>query len=316
MKWLVTGIHGFIGSNFAHMLFGMGEDVVGVDKGTYAANPKNIEGLGITVHPVDISNAHDMEQVLYACKHKGGFPDVVVNFAAESHVDRSIESSREFVNTNILGVQVLLDLALKFGFKFVQVSTDEVYGSVEQQDGKHFTEEMRLFTNSPYSASKAAADMLVQSYVRTHGINAIITRCSNNYGPRQHPEKMMPKCILNSLARKEIPVYGDGMNIRDWIHVEDHCRGILLMSSLSENHSGEIFNLGGDNPMTNLKLVGEILKETGGLSESVVMVEDRKGHDRTYAVDHSKATRYGWSPTVDFKQGLKDTIEWYKERRE
>lgn len=310
MKWLVTGIYGFIGSNFARMLVESGEEVIGVDKVTYAANLKNIEGLGIRVIQRGIENEHAMNTVMQQYR-----PDIVVNFAAESHVDRSIESATEFVHTNILGVQVLLDLARKYDFKFVQVSTDEVYGSVEQQNGIPFTEDMKLYTNSPYSASKAAADMLVQSYVHTHKVNAMITRCSNNYGPYQNPEKMLPKCILNSMSKKEIPLYGDGKNVRDWIYVLDHCRGIRLVAERAQ--PGTVYNFGGGCPLTNIELVGKVLLHTGGCVSLIKRVEDRKGHDRTYMVNYDKAAdELGWKPLIDFEDGLARTIEWYKEHRD
>lgn len=310
MKWLVTGVYGFIGSNFARMLVESGEEVVGVDKVTYAANMKNVEGLGIRVIQRGIENAEAMNAVMQQYR-----PDIVVNFAAESHVDRSIESSVEFIHSNILGVQVLLDLAKKYGFRFVQVSTDEVYGTVEQQKGKPFTEDMKLYTNSPYSASKAAADMLVESYVHTHRVDAMITRCSNNYGPYQNPEKLLPKCILNSLDGQNIPVYGDGMNVRDWIHVSDHCRGIRLVAECAQ--PGSVYNFGGGCPLPNLELVHKVIELTGATKDLIVMVEDRKGHDRTYEVNYEKAKKQlGWEPLVKFEDGLAQTIEWYRNHRD
>ena len=315
MKWMVTGIYGFIGSNFARMLYAMGEEVVGVDAITYASNHKNIEGFDIEVFDfVKIASGH-MVDAMADATDKGEI-DVLVNFAAESHVDRSIGSSKEFIQSNIVGVGALLDLSLKHNIgRFVQVSTDEVYGSVEQQEGQSFTEDMKLLPNSPYSASKAAADLLVQSYVHTHGLNAVITRCSNNYGPFQHPEKMMPKCILNSLDEKEIPLYGDGMNVRDWIHVQDHCRGIY--AAATGGRKGRIYNFGGANPMTNAELIRRILKETGGSEKLVKSVEDRKGHDRTYEVNYERATQeLNWRPSMTFAEGLSRTVEWYSNNRD
>jgi dTDP-glucose 4,6-dehydratase len=307
--WLVTGIYGFIGSNFARMLVDKGEEVIGVDLNSYAADSRNIEGLDIEVFEFCISNYDKMDNLLEMYK-----PDIVVNFAAESHVDRSIEDSMPFIQSNIVGVAVILDLALKHDFRLVQVSTDEVYGSVEQQ-GEPFTEEMTLMPNSPYSASKASADLLLESYVHTHKINASITRCSNNYGPYQHPEKMLPKCIINSLTGKDIPLYGDGLNVRDWIHVADHCEGIYLVGV--QGKSGAIYNFGGSNQLTNKQLVEYVLEAAGGKPEQVKMVEDRKGHDRTYAVNFEWAeSELGWLPRKTWTKGFDETVSWYKENQE
>jgi dTDP-glucose 4,6-dehydratase len=309
MKWLVTGACGFIGSNFVRMLLEKGEEVCVVDLLTYAGDRENIAGLDVEFMHVDIADPLFMEVAVKDVK-----PDIVVNFAAESHVDRSIESSADFIHSNINGVAVLLDLALKHGFKLVQVSTDEVYGSVEQQ-GMPFTEDMPLYPNSPYSASKASADLLVMSYVHTHKIDATITRCSNNYGPFQHPEKMMPKCIINSFTGEDIPLYGDGLNVRDWIYVEDHCEGIYI-ASIAENTKGQIYNFGGHHRITNRQLVTDILNAAGGTEDQVKMVEDRKGHDRTYEVLTRKAReQLNWFPQVEFEEGLNRTIEWYKQNQ-
>jgi dTDP-glucose 4,6-dehydratase len=310
MKWLVTGACGFIGSNFVRMLLEKGEEVCVVDLLTYAGDKENIAGLDVEFMHVDIADPLFMEVAVKDFK-----PDIVVNFAAESHVDRSIENSADFIHSNINGVAVLLDLALKHGFKLVQVSTDEVYGSVEQQDDYRFTEEMNLIPNSPYSASKASADLLLMSYVHTHKIDATIRRYSNNYGPFQHPEKMMPKCIINSFTGEDIPLYGDGLNVRDWIYVEDHCRGIYE-ASVCEFSKGEIYNFGGATELTNRELVDKIINAAGGKPEQIKMVEDRKGHDRTYGVNFSKAeTCLCWRPQVDFDEGLNKTIEWYKKNQ-
>jgi dTDP-glucose 4,6-dehydratase len=314
VKWLVTGAYGFIGANFVRMLVKKGEEVIGVDCETYAAEPKNLEGLGVNVYKLDISQREDMEMMFGEFGHQDFKDiDIVVNFAAESHVDRSINSSAPFIQSNIVGVSVLLDLAVKYGFKFVQVSTDEVYGSVEQQNGLPFTEDMALYPNSPYSASKASADLLVLSYVHTHKIDATITRCSNNYGPYQNPEKMMPKCIIHSFTGQDIPLYGDGLNVRDWIYVEDHCRGIYL-ASIFEHSKGQVYNFGGNHPITNKDLVSQIIEQAQGSEDQVKMVEDRKGHDRTYKVSFIKAIdELGWEPKVTFKEGLQKTIRWYAE---
>jgi dTDP-glucose 4,6-dehydratase len=311
MKWLVTGACGFIGSNFVRGLCIKYEDVVCVDKLTYAGDVMNIAELGTDIIQADISDAPVMKNLIKT--HK---PDIVVNFAAESHVDRSIDSAEDFIKTNIVGVSVLLDLALEYGFKFIQVSTDEVYGSVEQQDGKRFLEDMKLYPNSPYSASKASADLLVLSYVHTHKINAMITRCSNNYGAYQHPEKMVPKCIINCFTNKDIPLYGDGMNVRDWIHVDDHCKGIYKVAT-KDLPSGSIYNFGGLTQITNRILVDRIIDHAKGSPKQIKMVEDRKGHDRTYGVDITKAwDDLQWSPTISFEEGLKDTIKWYKDHED
>jgi dTDP-glucose 4,6-dehydratase len=310
MKWLVTGACGFIGSNFVRMLLEKGEEVCAVDLLTYAGDKKNLDGLDVEFMQVNIAESLYMEM---AVKHFK--PDIVVNFAAESHVDRSIESSADFIRSNIVGVSVLLDLALQYGFKLVQVSTDEVYGSVEQQ-GMPFTEDMTLYPNSPYSASKASADLLVLSYVHTHKIDATITRCSNNYGAFQHPEKMMPKCIINSFTGEDIPLYGDGLNVRDWIYVDDHCEGIYL-ATINKDSKGEIYNFGGHHRITNRQLVTEILKTAQGSEDQVKMVEDRKGHDRTYEVLTRKAREeLDWLPQVNFEEGLARTVEWYKKNQQ
>jgi dTDP-glucose 4,6-dehydratase len=235
--------------------------------------------------------------------------DVVVNFAAESHVDRSIERPALFVNTNILGTQILLDAAYKNGIKkFVQISTDEVYGSL----GKTglFTEETSLSPNSPYSASKAGADLIVRSYHETYGYNVNITRCSNNYGPFQFPEKLIPHMITRALADRKLPVYGDGLNIRDWLHVEDHCGAIDLV--LHEGKPGEVYNIGGNNERTNLEIVHTILNSLNKPASLIEFVKDRLGHDRRYGIDATKIIRdLGWKPTYTFNEGIVKTIDWY-----
>lgn len=311
MKWLITGACGFIGSNFVRLLLEKGNEVViVVDMLTYAGDRENIEGLDVEFMQVNIADYTFMDIAIKHCN-----PDIVVNFAAESHVDRSIESSSPFIQSNIVGVAVLLDLAIEYGFKLVQVSTDEVYGSVEQQGGNRFTEDMKLMPNSPYSASKACADLLIMGHVHTHKIDATITRCSNNYGPFQFPEKMMPKCIINSFTGADIPLYGDGLNVRDWIYVEDHCRGIYE-AAIFEHSKGEIYNFGGNHELTNKELVNKIIEAAGGSEDQIKMVEDRKGHDRTYGVNYTKANKeLCWEPQVSFEEGLKKTVEWYKQNQ-
>jgi len=239
--------------------------------------------------------------------------DVVVNFAAESHVDRSISSASEFVTTNTLGTQVLLENGLKAGIsKFIQVSTDEVYGSI---DNGSWSEEFPLLPNSPYSASKAAADLLVRSYNRTFGMNTNVTRCSNNYGPYQYPEKVIPLFVTNLIQGKQLPIYGKGLNIRDWLHVTDHCRGIELV--ITRGRSGEIYNIGGGTELSNLDLAEKILFQFGADESKIYFVQDRLGHDKRYSVDITKiSTELGYFPAIDFREGLYETINFYKENPE
>jgi len=308
-KLLVTGGAGFIGSNFIHLALAEKNhwDVICLDALTYAGNLANLENY--RDHPRfhfikgDIANPDDVRQAL-----TGGI-DGVINFAAESHVDRSILGCQEFIRTNVQGVQVLLDAARNAGVeRFVQISTDEVYGSLGPE-GK-FTEQTPLAPNSPYSASKAAADMLVRSYHHTFGMNTVITRCSNNYGPYQFPEKLIPLFVTNLLADKKIPVYGDGLNIRDWIHVMDHCRAIWTV--LEKGSPGQIYNIGGDNERTNLELTKMLLEALDKNESMLEYVTDRPGHDRRYAIDASKIqNELGWRPQIDFAHGLKQTVQWY-----
>lgn len=237
--------------------------------------------------------------------------DAVINFAAESHVDRSITGSTDFVQTNIVGVQVLLDAIKASGRKirFLQVSTDEVYGSIESGS---WTEEWPLQPNSPYSASKASGELLARSYFKTHGIDVVITRCSNNYGTHHFPEKLIPLFITNLIEGKKVPVYGNGKNIRDWLHVDDHCRGIY--AALMNGKSGAVYNIGGGRELTNLEITDLILKEMGAVNSAIEYVEDRKGHDLRYSVDWKKINReLGYEPQVKFEDGLKETIQWYRE---
>jgi len=322
---LVTGGAGFIGSNFIRYILNKYEDytAVNLDKLTYAGNLDNLKGVCGERH-VFINGDICDRQLVSDLFEKYNFK-FVVNFAAESHVDRSIEDPEVFLRTNVLGTQVLLDMCKKYWLtdkeeekmsgqkpdsgKFLQISTDEVYGSLGP-DG-YFTECTPLSPNSPYSASKAAADMLVKAYKETFGLNVNITRCSNNYGPRQFPEKLIPLMKLNALEDKELPVYGDGLNVRDWLYVDDHCRAIDLV--LHKGRSGEIYNIGGHNEKTNIEIVRSILSILGKQPEKLIkFVKDRPGHDRRYAIDATKIREeLGWEPEVAFDVGIIDTIRWY-----
>ncbi|REK66499.1 MAG: dTDP-glucose 4,6-dehydratase [Cohnella sp.] len=314
MKLLVTGGAGFIGSNFVHyVLREHPEDVViNVDCLTYAGNLENlraVEGLpNYRFAKVDITDRASMQPLF----EEG--VDVVVNFAAESHVDRSILEPDVFVKTNILGTQTLLDLAKQYGIqKFVQVSTDEVYGTLG--DTGLFSETTPLAPNSPYSASKAGADLLVRAYHETFGLPVNITRCSNNYGPYQFPEKLIPLMIQNALEDKPLPVYGDGQNVRDWLYVEDHCSAIDLV--IRKGVAGEVYNIGGNNERTNLQVVKTILKELNKPESLITFVADRPGHDRRYAIDATKIRKeLGWNPKFNYETGIVETIRWYLNNQE
>ena len=309
MKLLVTGGAGFIGSNFIHYLLEKypGYYIINYDKLTYAGNLENLvaiqESINYKFVQGDILNKELLEYVVTTSE-----VDVIVNFAAESHVDRSITNSSEFVITNVLGTQILLEVAKKHSLRFIQISTDEVYGSLGPTG--YFTEDTPLSPNSPYSASKASSDFLVRSYHETFGLNINITRCSNNYGPYQFPEKLIPLMIINAIKGKSLPVYGDGQNIRDWLHVKDHCSAIDLV--IHKGKSGEVYNIGGHNERTNIVIVEHIL-ETLGLSKKLItFVPDRLGHDYRYAIDSSKIqSELGWKPIYSFEEGIKETISWY-----
>jgi dTDP-glucose 4,6-dehydratase len=308
--YFVTGAAGFIGSNFVRQVLDEEPEVhvIAYDALTYAGNLENLEScLGqpnLTFVKGDIRDPQAVEQAL------SGTADAIVHFAAESHVDRSILGCGEFIRTNVEGTQILLDVARRVGIdRFLQVSTDEVYGSLGPT-GK-FTETSAIAPNSPYSASKAAADLLVLAYHHTHGLPVLITRCSNNYGPYQFPEKLIPLFITNLLEGQPVPVYGDGMNVRDWIHVSDHCRAIRQV--LCRGRCGEVYNIGGDSERTNLQITQLLLDAAGAGPESIRYVKDRPGHDRRYAIDSTKImTELGWQPQVRFEEGLKDTIDWYR----
>ncbi len=307
---LVTGGCGFIGSNFIRLELATDPclSIVNVDKLTYAGNLANLADLRddprYQFAQGDICDREFLSSLLQA----GGI-DAVVNFAAESHVDRSILDSSPFVQTNIVGTQTLLDCCRRHHVgRYLQVSTDEVYGSLGE-NGK-FTEETPIAPNSPYSASKAAADLLVRAYVQTFEFPAIITRCSNNYGPYQFPEKLIPLFISNALQDQALPVYGTGLNVRDWIHVLDHCRGIG--AALRRGRVGEVYNFGGNSELTNLDLTHALLEALGKPASLIRYVADRPGHDHRYAIDASKAKReLGWEPQTVFRDGLRQTIDWY-----
>lgn len=313
MKILVTGGAGFIGSNFVnYMVRNYPEyQIINLDALTYAGNLENLkESEGKSNYRFVKGDITDI--TLVNVLFEEGL-DIVVNFAAESHVDRSITNPGIFISTNIQGTQVLLDAARKHKIKkYVQVSTDEVYGSLGAEG--YFTEETPLAPNSPYSASKAGADLLVHAYHETYGLPVNITRCSNNYGPFHFPEKLIPLMIINALNDKPLPVYGDGLNVRDWLHVEDHCRAIDLV--LHKGRDGEVYNVGGHNEKTNIEVVKEILKQLGKPESLIKYVDDRLGHDRRYAIDPTKLqTELGWEPQYTFETGLKDTINWYLENQ-
>ena len=317
MKILITGGAGFIGSNFVyHMLAAHPEDtLLCVDCLTYAGNLSTLEEA--LKHPnfkffrTDICDRAAINAIFEAEK-----PDMVVNFAAESHVDRSIEDPEIFLRTNILGTQVLMDACRKYGIRrYHQVSTDEVYGDLPlDRPDLLFTEETPIHTSSPYSASKASADLLVMAYHRTYGLPVTISRCSNNYGPYHFPEKLIPLMIVSALADKPLPVYGKGENVRDWLYVADHCRAIDLI--LRRGRVGEVYNIGGHNEMRNIDIVKLICKHLGKPESLITYVTDRKGHDLRYAIDPGKIHReLGWLPETTFEDGLKKTIEWYLNNR-
>ena len=311
---LVTGAAGFIGSNFVRRALRGNEDVkiVAFDKLTYAGNLANLAGLLDDSRCVFIKADICDVAAVTATWDEHGISEVV-NFAAESHVDRSILASGPFVQTNVVGTQVLLDIARAKGCgRFLQVSTDEVYGSLpEDKPDLKFTEQTPLAPNSPYSASKAAADCLVRSYFHTFAMPVLITRCSNNYGPYQFPEKLIPLFVTNLLEGKKVPLYGDGLNVRDWLYVEDHCEA--LWAALNRGTPGEVYNIGGENEITNRKMTETILAEMGkNWDQSVQYVKDRPGHDRRYAIDASKIRReLGWSPSFKFEEAMHATIQWY-----
>lgn len=312
---LVTGGAGFIGSNFIYLLLDERPEwkIVCVDALTYAANihtlNRAMEQNNFKFYKEDIRNREGIFRIFENEK-----PEIVVNFAAETHVDRSIENPGIFLETNILGTQVMMDACRKFGIeRFHQVGTDEVYGDLPlDRPDLFFREDTPIHTSSPYSSSKAAADLLALSYHRTYGLPVTVSRCSNNYGPYQFPEKLIPLMINNASHDKPLPVYGNGLNVRDWLYVKDHCYGILAV--LEKGKNGEVYNLGGHNEKANIDIVKIILAELCKPESLITYVSDRKGHDQRYAIDPGKANReLGWGPTTMFAEGIKLTIQWYKE---
>ena len=317
MTIIVTGGAGFIGSNFVFHMLQAHPDyrIVCLDKLTYAGNLSTLEPVlqqdNFRFVKADICDRQAVDKLFQEEK-----PDIVVNFAAESHVDRSIENPGIFLETNIMGTAVLMDACRKYGIqRYHQVSTDEVYGDLPlDRPDLFFTEETPLHTSSPYSSSKASADLLVMAYYRTYGLPVTISRCSNNYGPYHFPEKLIPLMIANALADKPLPVYGNGENVRDWLYVEDHCRAIDLI--IHAGKVGEVYNVGGHNEKRNIDIVRIICQELGKPESLIVHVEDRKGHDRRYAIDPAKIHReLGWLPETKFEDGIKKTIKWYLEHK-
>ena len=318
MTIIITGGTGFIGSNFIFYMMKKYPDyrIICLDKLTYAGNLSTLASV------MDKSNFRFVKMDI--CDRGAVYglfeeehPDVVVNFAAESHVDRSILNPEIFLETNIIGTSVLMDACRKYGIeRYHQVSTDEVYGDLPlDRPNLFFTEKTPLHTSSPYSSSKAGADLLVGAYYRTYGLPATISRCSNNYGPYQFPEKLIPLMMTNALEDKPLPVYGDGKNVRDWLYVEDHCKAIDLI--IHKGTVGEIYNIGGHNEMANIDIVKLILKELGKPESLITYVKDRKGHDRRYAIDLAKIHKeLGWLPETKFADGIKKTIRWYLEHKE
>ena len=318
MKVLVTGGAGFIGSNFVYHMLNKYKDykIICVDCLTYAGNLSTLEGAlknpQFVFYKTDICD----RSAIYEIFEKES-PDIVVNFAAESHVDRSIENPEVFLKTNILGTQVLMDACRKYGIKrYHQVSTDEVYGDLPlDRPDLFFTESTPIHTSSPYSSSKASADLLVLAYYRTYGLPVSISRCSNNYGPYHFPEKLIPLMIANALNDKKLPVYGKGENVRDWLYVEDHCKAIDLI--IHNGKLGEVYNVGGHNEMANIDIVKLICKKLNKPESLITYVADRKGHDMRYAIDPTKIhTELGWLPETKFADGIDKTIEWYLNNRE
>lgn len=313
MKLIVTGGAGFIGGNFVHYMLQEhpGDQIICLDKLTYAGNLSTL--ADVMDHPnfqfvkMDICDRDSVYGLFEKEK-----PDVVINFAAESHIDRSIENPEIFLQTNIIGTSVLMDACRKYGIqRYHQVSTDEVYGDLPlDRPDLFFTEETPIHTSSPYSSSKAGADLLVMAYYRTYGLPVTISRCSNNYGPYHFPEKLIPLMIINALHDRPLPIYGDGLNVRDWLYVEDHCRAIDLI--IRKGKVGEVYNVGGHNEMRNIDIVKLICQELGKPESLITHVTDRKGHDRRYAIDPEKIHReLGWLPETKFADGIKKTIQWY-----
>lgn len=318
MKIIVTGGAGFIGGNFVHYMLNKYNDykIICLDALTYAGNMETLEPVNCNpnfkFYKADIADREAVYEIFEKEK-----PDIIVNFAAESHVDRSIDNPAIFLQTNVIGTGVLMDACRKYGItRYHQVSTDEVYGDLPlDRPDLFFTENTPLHTSSPYSASKASADLLVQAYHRTFKLPVTISRCSNNYGPYHFPEKLIPLMIANALADKELPVYGKGENVRDWLYVEDHCSAIDLI--IHKGRVGEVYNIGGHNEKTNLEVVKIILKELGKSEDLIRYVTDRPGHDMRYAIDPAKIhNELGWLPETKFEDGIKKTIKWYLDNKD
>jgi dTDP-glucose 4,6-dehydratase len=304
MRVLVTGGAGFIGSHFVKRLAAAGEDVVVLDKLTYSGNRANLEGVEHEFHEGDIAVPDDVANAARGC-------EAIVNFAAETHVDRSILGAADFGRTAFFGTQVLLEEVRRTGARFVQVSTDEVYGDLER--GGEAREDDPVRPSSPYSVAKAAGDLHIPAYVRTFGVDASITRGSNTYGPNQYPEKLIPLFVTNALEGEPLPLYGDGRQVRDWLYVEDHCAGIEFV--LREGEPGEAYNVGGGEERENIDVANRIVDLLGADLALLRHVEDRPGHDRRYALDTSRLRKMGWEPQVPFEDGLAATVEWYRANR-
>ncbi len=304
MRVLVTGGAGFIGSHFAKRLLAAGDDVRVLDKLTYSGNTANLDGTGIELVVGDICDPGAVAEAAAGC-------DAIVNFAAETHVDRSILGATDFGRTEFFGTQVLLEDVRRTGARFVQVSTDEVYGDLAA--GGSAVETDPIKPSSPYSVAKAAGDLHIPAYARTFGVNASITRGSNTYGPNQYPEKLIPLMATNAVEGEPLPVYGDGKQIRDWLWVEDHCAGIELV--LREGVPGEVYNVGGDDERENIEIVNHILRLTGADESLIRYVEDRAGHDRRYSLDTTKLRALGWAPRKPFEEGIAETVAWYLANR-
>jgi dTDP-glucose 4,6-dehydratase len=303
VRLLVCGGAGFIGSNFVRLRLAEGDAITVLDKLTYAGRRENLEGLDVRLVVGGIEDPAAVADALEGC-------DAIVNFAAETHVDRSISEPDAFVTTHALGTYTLLEAARERALRYVQVSTDEVYGSIESGS---FTEQSPLQPSSPYSATKAGADLLVASYHHTFGLEALICRGSNNYGPYQYPEKLIPLMVLNAMHGDKLPVYGDGMQVRNWIYVEDFGRGIATV--LERGEPGEVYNVGGPDEAPNLEVVKKIIEYTGADESLIEYVTDRPGHDRRYSLGSEKAKGLGWTPQVRFADGLERTVSWYRENR-
>jgi dTDP-glucose 4,6-dehydratase len=303
MRILVAGGAGFIGSHFVRRALGRGDEVVVLDKLTYSGNRANLPDE-VELQVGDIADPSDVARAAKGC-------DAIVNFAAESHVDRSVLAAEEFGHTNFHGVQVLLEHTRESGQRLVQVSTDEVYGDLEAGGSSQETD--ALNPSSPYSAAKAAGELLIPAYVRTYGVDAVITRGSNTYGPNQYPEKFIPLFVTNMLAGEPLPLYGDGKQVRDWLHVDDHCAGIETV--LQTGSPGDVYNVGGENEQFNIDVANMLFELTGADRSLLRRVDDRPGHDRRYSIDTAKLRMLGWEPRMPFDEGLRATVEWYRDNR-